>query len=229
MTRRTPAETKELLLRSGLSLLHARGTAPGVSHIRLQDVVAHAGLTTGAAYRLWANQADFHRDLAALAITWSEDPPTSGAVSRIAELVKDRVPYPEVLRVGAEAYLHDERPNPEFLISLALRAASSDASAHAASRKRHDVTIDAHVALYEALLQWYRRAMCPPYTVRDIALALAATSEGLAIQSIVGESHPRFRTVAPGDDIERDWSLLGFVAATLVDTMTESVEPDEVG
>lgn len=228
MTRRTPDETKQLLLRAGLELLHERGTAPGVSHIRLQDVVAHAGLTTGAAYRLWINQAEFHRDLATLAISWSDNPPTTDTISRIRTAVEQGAPFPEVLQVGAEVYLHDEKPNPAFLISLALRAtAPNDDTIRSASRRRHDDTIDAHVELYEGLLHWYRRKMRPPYTTRDVALALAATSEGLALQAIAGERHPRFATCAPGDDQERDWSLLGIIATMLVDAMTEPAdEPD---
>lgn len=34
-----------------------------MQHIRLQEVLRRAGLTTGAAYRLWAKQNDY-RDLA---------------------------------------------------------------------------------------------------------------------------------------------------------------------
>ena len=52
MGRRTGDETRALLLRVGMQLLLERGVSAGVQHIRLQDVLRHAGLTTGAAYRL---------------------------------------------------------------------------------------------------------------------------------------------------------------------------------
>lgn len=46
-----------------MEMLLERGVSAGVGHIRLQEVVRRAQLTTGAAYRLWADQDDFHRDL----------------------------------------------------------------------------------------------------------------------------------------------------------------------
>jgi hypothetical protein len=52
MSRRTGDETCHLLIETGIALLHERGATPGVSHIRLQDVLKRAGFTTGAAYRL---------------------------------------------------------------------------------------------------------------------------------------------------------------------------------
>ena len=51
MSRRTTGETSELLLDVGLRMLHERGLHVAVTHIRLSDVAAAAGLTTGAAYR----------------------------------------------------------------------------------------------------------------------------------------------------------------------------------
>lgn len=56
----------------------ARGFA-GVQHIRLQDVLRHAGLTTGAAYRLWADQSDYQRDLAVSMVRLRLSEPTDYA------------------------------------------------------------------------------------------------------------------------------------------------------
>ncbi len=64
MARRTGDETRALLLRVGMQMLLERGVSAGVQHIRLQEVLRRAGLTTGAAYRLWADQNDYQRDLA---------------------------------------------------------------------------------------------------------------------------------------------------------------------
>src|SRR5690606_4054701 len=62
--RRTAAETRQLLLDTGVEMLYETGISPPVAHIRLQNVLRRAGLTTGAAYRIWANQEDFQLDLA---------------------------------------------------------------------------------------------------------------------------------------------------------------------
>ena len=87
MPRRTGEQTKDLLIRTGLAMLLDRGITAGVSHIRLQEVVKRAGLTTGAAYRLWADQDAFHHDLAVAAARWRSDVPVAQTWGRIGDLV----------------------------------------------------------------------------------------------------------------------------------------------
>lgn len=92
MPRRTGEQTKDLLIRTGIAMLLDRGTSAGVSHIRLQEVVRRAGLTTGAAYRLWADQDAFHHDLAVAATSWRSDAPAAETWRRIGELVSSHAP-----------------------------------------------------------------------------------------------------------------------------------------
>ncbi len=49
MTRRTAQQTRDLILDTALRMLHEQGPTAGVSHVRLSEVLARAGLTTGAA------------------------------------------------------------------------------------------------------------------------------------------------------------------------------------
>jgi hypothetical protein len=63
-----------------MQMLLERGVSAGVQHIRLQDV-RHAGLTTGAAYRLWADQSDYQRDLAVAMVRLRLSEPTDYARS----------------------------------------------------------------------------------------------------------------------------------------------------
>lgn len=53
MSRRSAGDTRKLLIDVGIEILHERGANAGVGHIKLSEVVSRAGLTTGAAYRLW--------------------------------------------------------------------------------------------------------------------------------------------------------------------------------
>src|SRR4051812_1288777 len=84
MPRRTPAETRELMLQAAVELLRERAEASGdkvlaaaLAHVRLSQVAERAtdivreqtgdekakAITTGALYQQWPTQADFQVDL----------------------------------------------------------------------------------------------------------------------------------------------------------------------
>jgi AcrR family transcriptional regulator len=105
MPRRTGDETRRLLIETGIALLHERGATAGVSHIRLQDVLKRAGLTTGAAYRLWPDQEHFHRELAVAATRWRDDVPITRTIAAIQDLVETRAPLFEVIRAATAAHV----------------------------------------------------------------------------------------------------------------------------
>ena len=79
MVRRTAEDTRRLILEAGLQMLLERGATAGVQHIRLQEVLRSVGLTTGAAYRIWTDQTDFHRDLAVEMVGLRFAPPVTSA------------------------------------------------------------------------------------------------------------------------------------------------------
>lgn len=223
--RRTPEQTRRLLLDAGLELLHEHGAAPGVGHIRLQDVVARAGLTTGAAYRIWDNQGEYHRDLAVEAVSWRERPSIEATVNSIRHLIDSGAPLPEIVRVGCDANLHEFPDSLGFLLTIAVRAAApADDVVLAASRHRYDEGLEAFEELYDAILHWSRRRMVAPLELDHFTRVAAALSEGFALHSITGATHPRVRVQAPGDDRERDWSLLGLAVMTMIDLMTEPID-----
>ena len=68
-------------------MLLERGVSAGVQHIRLQDVLRHAGLTTGAAYRLWADQNDYQRDLAVAMVRLRLSSPADYARTAVDDLI----------------------------------------------------------------------------------------------------------------------------------------------
>ncbi len=105
MLRRSAAETRQLLIDTGVTMLHERGITAGVTHIRLQDVLRRAGLTTGAAYRLWSDQEAFHRDVAIAATGWRNDMPLTATVRAIRPLVEGGAGLSEVIRVASAAHV----------------------------------------------------------------------------------------------------------------------------
>jgi len=214
-------------------MLHEQGVNAGVSHIRLQDVLKQAGLTTGAAYRLWADQSAFHRDLAVAALGWRDDNPIGSTVGAIRHLVDEGAPLHEVIRQGTGAHVDgldhpvvdDGRASTTFLTTLALRAtASHDEELQAASLARHLESIDSFASLYEMLIAVYRRRMRPPFTLRHLTIAVAALGEGFALQALEGEPHPFVELVDDADGKVVEWSLMGTVVWAIVESMTEPAE-----
>ena len=226
MTRRTLDQTREMLIDVGIRLLHERRVSVSVTHVRLSDVVAEAGLTTGAAYRCWENQAAFHRDLAVAAAKWRDRASVAETVEAIESLVADKGPIPEMLRAGAEANLYRYPDHTSFLTTIALRTcAPADPAVAEAGREHLTTAVDSFSDLYGALLVHYGRRMRSPYTVRDLATVLAALSEGFALQAVTGEPHPRVERHDVPEGVGTDWSLFGCAAEAVVERFTEP-DPD---
>jgi AcrR family transcriptional regulator len=233
--RRTAAETRELLLETGIAMLHEQGVTAGVAHIRLQDVLKRTGLTTGAAYRLWSDQSAFHRDLAVAATRWRDDSPLGRTVTAIRELVEEKAPLRAVIRRAGATHIeglagdeHGAGPSNSFLTTLALRAAAShDDELRAASRDRHHESLGSFVELYTALLRVYGRQMRPPFTLQQLAATFAALGEGFAVQAIEGEEHPVICLPVEGGDGDGDgeepWTMFAVAVQALVDALTMPV------
>jgi len=225
MARRTLAQTRELLLTTGLGMLRERGVKVGVTHVRLKDVAHAAGLTTGAGYRCWPDQAAFHRELAIAAVGWRDELPIAETVAHIRGLVDARAPLGEVIRVAAEANLFRYPEKTALLNTITLRTCGpTDDELAKAGREHLTTTVESFASLYAMLLTVYRLRMRPPYTLTDLTLVLAALTEGFAVQAMTGDPHPRVRRPAPpGGPGEGDWSLLACAVEAVI---THFVEPD---
>lgn len=222
MTRRTTAQTRQLLLDVGTRLLYERGANVGVTHIRLSDVAAAAGLTTGAAYRCWENQDAFHRDLAAAAIRFHDQPPSAETMAEIGHLVETRAPLSEVVRVAAEANLFRYPENVAFLTTVALRACSrQDETLVEASCERFAATLQSFNGMYAVLLKVYGRRVRPPLTLSDLTRSLMALNEGFALQAMSGVSHPRVKRSDCPPGVGPDWTLFAVAAEAIVERFTE--------
>ena len=232
--RRSATETRRLLVDTGVAMLHERGVTAGVTHIRLQDVLRRAGLTTGAAYRLWSDQEAFHRELAVAATRWRDDAPLSATVRAIKPLIEGKAGLGEVIRIAAATHIDGFDPGRgattalparhTFLTTLALRAtAGHDPDLQAASRERHADSVASFGELYAALMSVYCRRMRHPFVLDDFTAALAALGEGFALQAIEGEPH-RMVEVVDGDGRRHRWTLFGQAIQALVDAFTEPID-----
>jgi AcrR family transcriptional regulator len=226
MARRTTEETKQLLLDVGIRMLYERGVDIGVTHIKITDVVAAAGLTTGAAYRCWDNQEAFHKDLAVAAVLWRDGPPNAVTADHIAELIDERAPLAEILRTATEPNLFNYPENTAFLTTIGLRACGpTDEALATAGRQRFEDAIESYADMYDALAGLYGRRVRPPFTMTQIALMLAALSEGFALQAMTGMPHPHVERTDVPPDVGSRWSLLACAIQAIVEQYTEPCEP----
>lgn len=160
MPRRTSQQTRDLLISVGLQLLVTRGPLAGVSHVKLQDVVRRAGVTTGAAYRLWADQTQFHHDLALAVIRWRTNDPTANTTATIDPLVQGGDELDEVIRRATGSYVDsldargsDQLESKLYLLALAFRASSQHSTElQLASAQRHKHSITEFAGVYQGLM-----------------------------------------------------------------------------
>ena len=234
MSRRTADQTRRLILDAALRLLLERGASAGVQHIRLQEVLRTVGLTTGAAYRIWSDQDEFHRDLAVDLMRVRFSTPTASATAAIADVVENGGSFDDVVRAGARDHVEyaaqfhrvpESRDAHVFITALALRTASaSSPELRTAAAARHEESIDAFCRFYSELMVRFGRRMRRPFTVRDLAEAMAALGEGFAVRAAEGLEHPVVRVGDGDESYPGEWTLFGIAARGLVDTFTV---PDE--
>lgn len=207
-------------------MLLARGVSAGVAHIRLQEVVRRAQLTTGAAYRLWSDQDDFHRDLAVAFTRWRYDAPVAETRRIMDGLeITETGSWDEVIRLAAAAHVRsiggDDSPSRRhFLITLALRAsARGSADLTQASVERHRESVGDFEEIYAVLMKAHGYRMRPPLTVHDFAVAVAALGEGFAVHAIEGIEHPLYRSTDVSSEAiflpGGDWTLFAISVRAL--------------
>lgn len=227
MGRRTAEDTRRLIMDAGLQLLLERGASAGVQHIRLQEVLRSVGLTTGAAYRIWADQTDFHRDLAIEMVRLRLASPTASAETAIAVVPDHEATMDELIRaltldhVAYASRFHtdpDSRMSHAFITALSLRtAAGAWPELRAAGAERHEESIRAFTDLYAAVMERFGYRMRTPFTIRDFAEAMAALGEGFAVRAAEGLDHPAFEVTADEEGPPGSWTLFGIAARGLVD------------
>ncbi|MGI8459425.1 MAG: hypothetical protein ACR2LI_15125 [Propionibacteriaceae bacterium] len=241
MPRRSGAETRQLLLQTGMEMLLARGVSAGVQHIRLQEVVRRAQLTTGAAYRLWADQDDFHRDLAVAVTRWRNVAPVAETRRIIDDPAVVGASPDEAIRLAAAAHIRaisgeDSRSSKLFLAALALRASARTwDDLTRASVERHLESVAEFEEIYGQLMAAYGYRMRSPLTVRDFTVAMAALGEGFAVHAVEGIPHPSYRAEEPGDDADDaialpggEWTLFAIAVRALVEGFMTRNEPGGV-
>ena len=213
---------RETILASGLDQLHRAGVRGRVSHVRLEQAARCAGYTTGAAYRCWATQEDFHRDLALSAPGVALRLSNADVIASVRSAVDAGVPLEEVVRVGAAANVGRQPTETDYFVPLVLRGtARFDAElAEAACWARVEEGPRGDERLHEVLLTKYQPRVRPPLTLRHLSTIIAALADGFAVQD-VGCEHAHVEVDDAGPGVGADWTLLGMAVMAIVEQLTE--------
>lgn len=243
MPRRTPAETRDLMLRAAVELIRERAQASGdevlaaaLSHLRLTQVAQRAtaivreethddgatAITTGAIYQQWPSQADFQIDLlfhiADLQATLV--PGLAESVVHFEEAESEDLPLETVLmRLMEEVHRH-YREDPLFRVELSFLLGAGDPRLRAAIAHRQATFYETADRAWQALLETYGLQVKHPFAIRDLTRAMAAQVAGAVV---VWFADPEILRDPLG---EQDASLMSRVMVAIFDRLTEPAGED---
>jgi hypothetical protein len=204
MPRRTPAETRDLMLGAAVDLIRERAQAAGdevlaaaLAHLRLTQVAERAtsmlrertgdqqakAITTGAIYQQWPSQTDFQIDLLFHIADQQARlvPGLAESLARFREAEAEAQPVEVLLIRLMEEVLRHYREDPLFRVELGFLVGAGDPRLHAAIAHRQSTFYDDADAAWGALLDTYGRSMREPFTVRDLTRAMAAQIVGSVV------------------------------------------------
>lgn len=236
MVRRSAEVTRRVILDAALQLLLERGASAGVAHIRLQEVLRNVGLTTGAAYRIWADQDEFHRDLAVEMVRLRFAPPADSATRAIRGAVASGGTMDDVIRAAARDHVSyaarfhlepESRDSHAFITALALRtAAGAWPELREASAERHRESVESFAKFYGEQLTRFGYRMRTPFTIMDLAETLAALGEGFAVRAAEGLDHPELEIAEDDEAPTGSWTLFGIAIRGITDMFLVRVDEE---
>jgi hypothetical protein len=230
MPRTSRDETRRALLDTGVRLLMERGLEGGCANVGMADVLAdiHEAsgrrITNASIYgRIWATQADFHRDLlleAAAKFPAHEEQASRHAAAEVLDEFQG--PADEVLRmicrqIGVVHFdeLAQSRAWQTWLAIWALTVSTptleDDLERGPTIARRHEHAVDAFARVFDEILVAIGATMRPGLNVEQLAMAIYALSEGLVL-------HQRFsRDDLMTVDVDGEhWTLFGVALEGIV-------------
>lgn len=204
MPRRSPEETRELMISAAVSLIRERAQAAGddvlaaaLAHVRLTQVAERAtdivrtethddhatAITTGAIYQLWPTQADFQVDvlfhIAKLQSTLV--PGVADSLRFFWEASEKGRPLNEVLIEVMEEVHRHYREDPMYRVEMGFLLGAMDPRLRDALQVRQLTFYDSVDQVYLGMLDSYGLRMRAPYTVRDLSRVIAAQIAGSVV------------------------------------------------
>ena len=247
--RRSRDELRALLLTTGVELLQERGLAGGAPHITLNEVFAALAerrgerVTPASVYkRIWDTQADYQLDLLISAAAFypdGEEQPTLDAARAVLQDADRSTPdgrqaaLREICRVAGDVHVRVLEASRAWQIWVGVWALTVSTPSRDDDRvlgpallAGHEKATAALRAVLDELIAALGFRMQAPLCVDQLALAIGALAEGMALRD-------RFATVArtrtvPGQRdglASTDWTLFGVAVDALMTRFLEA-DPD---
>ncbi len=178
-SRRRPKEqTRRDILDTALQMMIDDGATEQID-LRLSSVLDHMGLTSGAAYNIWASQGDFQHDLAHHLLreySWA------GPDRNEIKVDFDADPTDEIRRL-AELYLISLTDDTQFYLTLRFWGVKHPSAALLASVKHgYASNHDLWRFFYHVGFEWAGFRMRDGYTLDDFVTMATMITEGAALR-----------------------------------------------
>jgi AcrR family transcriptional regulator len=206
------AEVRRRMIAQGLRVVCERGLTVGLDDIRIEDLIAAAGVPRSSVWRLWATKAHYVTDLLVAAADPDApdlfhaplDPATVGGTHALLASFEDHLSTPaerraaltEVTRTIARRHYEMVAGSPLWRTYLALLAtlpAMTDPTTREQlvpqlyAAERESFLADAAAFYAEVLPRLGVRLRDPSYTWLHLAVSTAALVEGLALRAALPE------------------------------------------
>ncbi len=209
--RRPKQQTRREILGTARQMLIDDGATEQID-LRLSTVLDHMGLTSGAAYNIWASQAEFQHDLAHHVIgeySWA------GPDQNDIKIDFDAEPMDEIRRL-AELYLDSLTDDTQFYLILKIWGVKNPSPELQASvRASYAANHDMWRFFYKVGFEWAGRRMRAGYSLDDFVVMATMVTEGAALRH-------RFE---PERILSRDErNLFSEILVAMVERFTEPVD-----
>jgi len=173
--------TKTRLLEAGRQRLMRQGL-PAALEIKLTDVLDDVQMSTGAAYNIWRNQADFRSDLSlyiARSFEWAD----TTAVLEAIDALPATSTFSDWVDAVADTYFPIFVEGMHFYIVLHFWGVQDlSPELTQAIQDGYDLTHNSFKALYETAFERYGLEIIKPHTSDDITAMVTAALEGFALR-----------------------------------------------
>jgi AcrR family transcriptional regulator len=224
---RSREETQRRLLDAGIELARHRLPIDPFGHMRTNEVVADAGVSTSALYRAFGTVEAFHRALIERVVTdyWASH--IEELDEGIIEFMKSGPTLAEVLRVVGAASFADLMADEFDNLQVAMSALHDDETMASLFLETDARTIVGMFGFYEHILEPIRFAPRFGVDLSDVAVLNFGIFDGMVMWNKV-DSDQFLDHIDGPDGVEADgaWSPIGVAAWALGEHLLEAISAD---
>ena len=185
--RRSPEESRRLLLAAGVDLVREQPIGPPLANLRVTEVAARVGLTIGAIYHYWDSQDTYRAAVLAELFEAEQFPAVHDVAKEVRRLSEQEVELLDAIRAAADLSWSAQLDNPTRLRTQLALWATADEEVHRLLRGQYRRLGAQWKGLLDEGMPRFGLEPRPPHTTASIALTLTALLEGFFVRATVDE------------------------------------------